>query len=342
MEAKKDQTFQEFMEKELLPYYMKLTKGRNTLRHLTLRSYLIYLPLYALYVFGGSYLIIRMDMHIGGDLGTYLFIGPLLVHMLWIVFKFEGHKIQQEEDEIPMFKEQVIKKICHFLNPSYSYMPVGWFNEELFYKSGLFDRYNDFNTIYDVIEGTIGTTKFIFANITTSNFYYYNRMERNEQIALIKSFRGIIFAATFHKNFNGHTIVKTDFSEKKLGYLGRDLQRLINGHKLVELENPDFEKSFKVTSTDQVEARYILSVNFMEKILTLKEKLASEIQLSFIDNKVFITIAGDIDLFKYEETSNPEAWKSQIAMFVYQFKMISFLIQELNLNNQLWNYHDVG
>ena len=38
----------------------------------------------------------------------------------------------------------------------------------------------------------------------------------------------------------------------------------------MKLENPDFEKTFDVYSTDQIEARYLLSPSMMERLLALE------------------------------------------------------------------------
>ena len=64
----------------------------------------------------------------------------------------------------------------------------------------------------------------------------------------------------FNKHFNVKTYVLTDTAEKMFGFLGKKLQSMNSSRDdLVYLENPDFEKQFVVYSSDQIEARYILS-----------------------------------------------------------------------------------
>ncbi len=78
-----------------------------------------------------------------------------------------------------------------------------------------------------------------------------------------------------NKNFSGKTIVKRDtgiignwftkkFRRKLDSYASRS--KLL---KSVKLEDPIFEKKFEVYSSDQVEARYLLTTSFMERILEL-------------------------------------------------------------------------
>ena len=68
-------------------------------------------------------------------------------------------------------------------------------------------------------------------------------------------FRGQCLVVKFHKQFNGVTKVYRDMGMlnwfAKLGQMGK-------GEK-VKLEDVVFEKSFEVFSTDQVEARFILT-----------------------------------------------------------------------------------
>ncbi len=79
-------------------------------------------------------------------------------------------------------------------------------------------------------------------------------------------FRGQCLVVKFHKQFKGVTKVYRDMGMlnffAKLGQLGK-------GEK-VKLEDPVFEKAFEVYSTDQIEARFILTPDFMERLLGLE------------------------------------------------------------------------
>ena len=106
-------------------------------------------------------------------------------------------------------------------------------------------------------------------------------------------FKGLFFTADFNKKLNGFTIVLPDAYEKKFGFLAKTIQELKkNKGELVYLEDPRFEKEFMVYSTDQIEARYILSTNFMEKILAFKKISQHPLSISFNKNKISIAIAN--------------------------------------------------
>ena len=62
--------------------------------------------------------------------------------------------------------------------------------------------------------------------------------------------------ADFHKDFKGKTTILRD-----------RLFKLRFGESRVKMENPDFENTFDVYSTDQVEARYLITPFMMERLL---------------------------------------------------------------------------
>ena len=146
----------------------------------------------------------------------------------------------------------------------------------------------------------------------------------------------IIFSFFAFKNFNINTFVLTDTAEKLFGFLGKKLQSIGKSHgDLVSLENPDFEKSFAVYSQDQIEARYLLTPALMEKILEFKNKSAKNIQLSFVNSRLFVTLPYIIDLFEpkiFGEIIGLE----NIREYYEDLNLAVSLVEELNLNTRIW------
>ena len=81
----------------------------------------------------------------------------------------------------------------------------------------------------------------------------------------ITDFSGIIVKIQMKKKFHGKTIVGWK------GYV-----RKLKGFESVELESIDFMKYRNVYSTDQIEARYILTTSFMERLAELGKIFFSE------------------------------------------------------------------
>lgn len=60
----------------------------------------------------------------------------------------------------------------------------------------------------------------------------------------------------------------------------------------VNLENIEFEENYDVYCTDQIYARRILTLTFMEKLLQATDKINNRIQISFKNNNIYIAISG--------------------------------------------------
>ena len=110
----------------------------------------------------------------------------------------------------------------------------------------------------------------------------------------------------------------------------------ISRDKLVYMEDPAFEKMFKVYSNDQVEARYILSPNMLNRIVLMKNRLNKKIHLSFINSKMFLAVSINKNLF------NPKLNKSVlnpyfIQGFYQQIWECVQIVDEMNLNTRIWS-----
>ncbi len=105
-------------------------------------------------------------------------------------------------------------------------------------------------------------------------------------------FRGVILEFDMPKHFKGHTF----FHEKSFRSLKIPFDRKI--YKNVKLESVSFENKYRVFSDDQIEARYLLTTAFIERIENLSFAFkAKYIRGSFKDNKLFLAIHTGKDMF---------------------------------------------
>lgn len=101
-------------------------------------------------------------------------------------------------------------------------------------------------------------------------------------------FRGQCLIVKFHKQFSGVTKVYRDMG--MLNWLAKLGQG--KGQK-VKLEDPVFEKAFEVYSTDQIEARYILTPDFMERLLGLERTFkGKQVRCAFAGGEMFLCCEG--------------------------------------------------
>ena len=96
-------------------------------------------------------------------------------------------------------------------------------------------------------------------------------------------FRGQLIGMDFHREFLGRTVVLRDkkiFNAKKKA-----------GMKRVGLVDPVFEKIFEAYGTDQVEARYLLTPTFMQRLVDLETKVdGKNIRFGFIGGLLLIVV----------------------------------------------------
>jgi hypothetical protein len=77
----------------------------------------------------------------------------------------------------------------------------------------------------------------------------------------------------------------------------------------VHLEYPKFEKVFQVYNDDQVEARYLLSTSFMERLIEVGKIFNSEdIQYRFHDNSLLMTVQIDSNMLELGPITEPQGF----------------------------------
>lgn len=222
------------------------------------------------------------------------------------------------------YKQNIISAIISRLCENASFQPENGIPEQTFRASGLFgtppDRYHS----EDLISGKIGKTSFTCAEIVAEEKRTTTDSKGRTRTRWVDIFRGFFFIADFQKDFQGQTIVYRN-SWLKLG----------SGKQRVKLENPAFEKSFDTYSTDQIEARYILSPSLMEKLLELDRKFPGRITVSFLNSTVIIAIPDSKNHFE------ASVWQSQLRSEGLReefFTLMALLniIHDLNLNLRIW------
>ncbi len=132
-------------------------------------------------------------------------------------------------------------------------------------------------------------------------------------------FRGQCLRFDFHKRFLGETLVLRDAGI--FSFLGG-----ARGMERARLEDPRFEKAFEVYTTDQVESRYLLTPDFMQRLLDLEEAFhGGKLRCAFTGGEMFVAVEGG-DLFEpgsmFTPLDNPERIRELLDDFAVVFKLI--------------------
>lgn len=228
------------------------------------------------------------------------------------------------------FKREVVGAIIKAIDETFCYSPKGSISEQEFKESQLFrspDRYSG----EDYVSGKLDKTDFEFSEIHAED----QSTDEDGNSSYSTIFKGFFMIADFHKHFQGHTIVVPDRTGE--GWFGRVFKgSKRKGKQLAKMENPEFEKVFDVYTTDQVEARYILTPNMLENILVLKKRFKANIHLAFIHSCVYIAISWRKTNFLEPNLKNSLLEESTIHKFLDDIWLCLDIIEDMNLNTRIW------
>lgn len=243
-----------------------------------------------------------------------------------------------------LFKWRVLTRLVKFVSPELAYQPERYISEEEFRESLLFQRDPDRYHGEDLIEGRVGQTAIRLSEVHAEYKTEHYDSKGNRYTTWHTLFRGLFILADFNKHFNGITLVLPDVEQNLLGWFGQVLQGLsaklgMQPGELVKLEDPEFERAFKVYSTDQIEARYILTPSLMARILRFRQLTQSEIRLAFIASRLYVAIPTMHNYFEAPSLFAPvgELLKPEtMGKYLHELQFALAVVDELNLNTRIW------
>lgn len=229
------------------------------------------------------------------------------------------------------FKREVIGGLVKYVDPSLRFSPQDHIAREVYDASMLFNHRPERFNGEDLVTGKVGKTEIAFSELHTE---YSVRTKNGRHWHTI--FRGLFFQADFNKHFQGFTLVLPDVSQRLLGSFGQKLQEMFAFRgELVKLEDPEFEKMFSVYSSDQIEARYILSPALMQRLKDFATRNKGQVRISFVNSSVFVAITMTKNLFEPRIYTSVMDF-SAIQEYYGQLKLAIDIVDDLNLNCRIW------
>ncbi|MDY0078241.1 MAG: DUF3137 domain-containing protein [Bacteroidales bacterium] len=233
------------------------------------------------------------------------------------------------------FKNEVVRKVIHLINPDYQYDPDKHIEKHEYLKSGIFKRDVDRYSGDDLVVGAIDKTPFKFSEIKTEYETSTTDSDGDSTTEWHTIFKGLFFIAEFNKNIEGQTFVFPEKDSSVINFFGKEKTKTKDFGELVKLENPAFEKVFSVYGSSQQEARYILTPVLMEAILNIYNTYGLIMYFSFKDENVSCAIPFSRDLFEPNVRKSGVNYQDVQEMYVL-FGLIETIVQELNLNTRIW------
>lgn len=191
---------------------------------------------------------------------------------------------------------------------------------------------------YDQREGDDyfeGVYKNVPITVSEEKFKRKRIIERNgkPQTTYDIIFSGVLILLKMNKDFSGQTVVLQDKGLlNTMSKLGHNLQGLSN----VKLEDSVFEKEFEVFASDQVEARYLLTTAFMERMLKLRAAYhADSVEFSFFNNQLFIALKTKENMFEATSIFKSCLDKKMVEEAFMQIVSIFAIIDILSLDKRI-------
>lgn len=235
------------------------------------------------------------------------------------------------------YKNTVNSRLVSLIDPNLTYRAEGGIGADFFVASELFGKSPDRYSTEDLIEGDYGKTSLKLAEIHAEERHTSTDSEGRTRTSYSTIFKGLLLIADFHKHFQGRTFVFPDVAEKMFGKFGRNFQKLggRKGTSLIHLEDPEFEQAFAVHSTDQTEARYVLSTSMMRRILDMKNRFGKDVRLAFKDSCVWLAVPHS-KAYLEPKTNVSATDETQVQQMLEEIKTFLDTIEELNLNTRIW------
>ncbi len=272
----------DFYYKTLYPTLQELEKDRKHLRYKIIVVGVIYSLVVFLLVFAFMPLINQAPDFIFFIASVYFALGALIYKFLI-------------KDYTSEFKQNIIEPLIHAIDDKLSYNSKHHVTKHLFVRSDLFSAPDRING-NDYVMGKMDGTKIEFSDIHAER--RHKDSKGRESWSTI--FKGLFIVAEFNKDFQGKTLVLPDTAQSTFGNLiGNWLQsNNFSRDELVKMDDNSFEKEFVVYSSDQIEARYILSHALTEETTSsLKRSLNIPYISLFIGNYIHLAVYYDDDLF---------------------------------------------
>lgn len=147
--------------------------------------------------------------------------------------------------------------------------------------------------------------------------------------------QGLLMTVNFPREFKGETLVFKD----KQDQLSNWAKKLTDPNlSKVDLEDPEFEAKFEIYSTDQVEARYLLTTALIQRLLDLTEHLKSKpmdspkLRAEFRENKMVLYLNTSYNSFEPRSLKNKFNEFKELHLFLEQMNQIFEFLHLLKLN----------
>ncbi|CAH0122622.1 MULTISPECIES: DUF3137 domain-containing protein [unclassified Paenibacillus] len=269
--------------------------------------------------------------------GVYFFnIGAVVVSVPFFIFMYRlAHKNYSKEYKkliMPRLVTDMIKSFSNADAPGKTsvqcrYNQSKHVSEHLLFNIPLFGKYKAdriFLEGEDFFSGYLGSTDFQFSDLT---FKHNRDIPFANQDINLTVYNGLVFIADFHKAFEGTTTLTT-----RTGKIYRRLTRI--GSQM-NSDSHEFDRIFRITTTDEITARYLLPANMQERMINLRKLFPRKGMAICLHEGMLVISIHNVDFFESDGLKKLDA--GGMKRTYDEIKAIMDIIELLNLNLRIWN-----
>jgi hypothetical protein len=215
------------------------------------------------------------------------------------------------------FKQDIVAEIFTFVCPSAVYDPLQGIAQDVFDAPCLFSTRGTFQSD-DRVRGRIGQTPFEGSDVGRA---YSTGSGKNSHSYEV--FRGLFFQLGLDQRLSGVTLIDPEQAHSyQIG--SRE------GLSLVTFDDAAFEKEFKVYTSNESEARGLLTPAMTEHMLALRRHAGTPVFLAFKDRRAYVGVHFGRTLF--EPGIAQSTSKDAVREIAEHFALIETIVRELSLN----------
>ncbi|MEP3890503.1 MAG: DUF3137 domain-containing protein [Hellea sp.] len=135
-------------------------------------------------------------------------------------------------------------------------------------------------------------------------------------------YEGIVLSMPHFDKFLGHTIIRRD--------LGKRNPAQVNGLKRVGFASLEFESKFEVYSDDQVEARFLISPDFVARLTDFAEDyMGRNVQCVFAGNRFHVALEID-DRFDFSRDFKAFNYQEAATSIINEIGGVFYLLEKVH------------
>ncbi len=305
--------FQEYYEQTMLPALLemedqRMEANRQAMKNGAIALIPLALGIAAFFALGYS---VRED--------AFLFFAAIAIYILVAAF-YAARPMRSVASNIHSF---LMQKVCSFLKVEYD----PWADDfpfALFKDAGLLPKHDN-KSVKKHLYGRYKDTTFDLADC-----YLSKEVSDGSDTTRSKTvFNGVLIAIAYPERISGKTLLSADSGIFKNFFKG------LFGNKKITLGHSNLDDRYLIYTTDEDEARKLLSPRRVEKIIALTEHIGPEaLEIAFMDDYLMLAVKKDDENYSANLAQSPATCTRIVGLIVEEICAVFDLIDILELDEK--------